>query len=257
MARVCEQEGSIAIVEDDVLLAKEIKKRLKVLNKEIFCFETGELFFSFWKKHKNKLALVLLDLGLPHGTGADLIPIIKEGNPLTKIVIITGLSTTGLNVRMYYRGADDFLEKPLDLHLLLPLVKRRLEIPCIKGKKDSLTVNEDSSGNSDRSDVYHLGNSGYFYDLDVDCVVNSSNSECLHFTPRESQVFKLLVASTEQVVPKQRFVGMLDFIKSVRTLSVWIGRLNKKLEKFTHGQLLIHSVYGLGYILKVQESKKS
>jgi len=75
--------------------------------------------------------VVLLDLSLPDGSGADLVPEIAEANTRTDIVLITGNATVDSAVGALRDGVTDYLVKPLDtarLHAVLKHAKRRCDL---------------------------------------------------------------------------------------------------------------------------------
>jgi two-component system sensor histidine kinase/response regulator len=71
--------------------------------------------------------LVLLDVMLPDGQGIDLLPVIKQQDPDTVVVIITGFATVELAVQAIKQGAYDFIAKPFTPDLLLMTVEQGLE----------------------------------------------------------------------------------------------------------------------------------
>jgi DNA-binding NtrC family response regulator len=71
--------------------------------------------------------LALVDLRLPDGNGADLIPRLRSVQPGLGVVILTGHGSIDVAVTAMKRGADQFLTKPVDLDALLIVLARVLE----------------------------------------------------------------------------------------------------------------------------------
>jgi two-component system nitrogen regulation response regulator NtrX len=67
--------------------------------------------------------LVLLDLGLPDGSGLDLIPKIRDQHPDAEVIVVTAETRVQSAVQAMQGGATDFLEKPVGLDRLLTTVK--------------------------------------------------------------------------------------------------------------------------------------
>ncbi len=67
--------------------------------------------------------LVLLDLGLPDGSGLDLIPKVRQQHPEAEIIVVTAETRVQSAVQAMQSGAVDFLEKPVGLDRLLTTVK--------------------------------------------------------------------------------------------------------------------------------------
>jgi len=57
---------------------------------------------------------VILDLRMPGGSGLDLIPRLKEADPATRIVVLTGYGSIATAVEAIRLGAVNYLTKPAD-----------------------------------------------------------------------------------------------------------------------------------------------
>lgn len=62
--------------------------------------------------------LVLLDQKMEGMSGDELLALLKKKNPLVRAIMITAYASVDTAVRVMRLGADDFLEKPVDLRLL-------------------------------------------------------------------------------------------------------------------------------------------
>ncbi|MEZ0328838.1 MAG: sigma-54 dependent transcriptional regulator [Dissulfuribacterales bacterium] len=71
----------------------------------------------------NSVSLVLLDHKMPGMTGDEVLERIVAINPLIKAIMITAYGEVGTAVRVMQLGAMDFLEKPVDLSLLLQKIQ--------------------------------------------------------------------------------------------------------------------------------------
>jgi two-component system OmpR family response regulator/two-component system response regulator QseB len=59
--------------------------------------------------------LVLLDLGLPHGNGLDVLRTLRERRDTTPVIVLTARDAVGDRVAGLDAGADDYLVKPFEL----------------------------------------------------------------------------------------------------------------------------------------------
>jgi DNA-binding NtrC family response regulator len=75
---------------------------------------------------------IVLDINLPDGSGLDFIDTIREHDPCTPIIVITGAGDIPLAVEAMQRGADNFLAKPVDNAALLVYLGKTLEIGVLK-----------------------------------------------------------------------------------------------------------------------------
>ncbi|MEM1178909.1 MAG: sigma-54 dependent transcriptional regulator [Acidobacteriota bacterium] len=66
---------------------------------------------------------VLTDLRLPDGTGLDVVEAARCATPRVPVLVMTGYGSVGSAVEAMKRGAVDFLEKPVELDELFPLVE--------------------------------------------------------------------------------------------------------------------------------------
>ena len=74
-----------------------------------------------------RYALVLTDLKLPGADGLAVLGAALANDPSVPVVLLTGYGTVETAVEAMKRGAADFLNKPVDVDLLLLLVKRHVE----------------------------------------------------------------------------------------------------------------------------------
>ena len=84
--------------------------------------------------HQNRVALSLLDIGLPDADGTELIPEIKADHPDTSIIMLTAVTDLQTALECLRYGADDYLTKPLQFAPFLETLRKVLE-------KRRLTIN--------------------------------------------------------------------------------------------------------------------
>ena len=74
--------------------------------------------------------VVLLDLGLPDGSGADLIPELRDANPDARAIVLTSALDPAVHTRaMIEYGAVGVLDKITELGHVAPAVRRILDMP--------------------------------------------------------------------------------------------------------------------------------
>ena len=62
---------------------------------------------------------IVLDLAMPGIDGIETLKLLKEKNPDLEIIMLTGHATVQKGVEAMKLGAEDFLEKPVELSVLL------------------------------------------------------------------------------------------------------------------------------------------
>ena len=76
------------------------------------------------KMRENEYDLVLVDLKMPRTTGIDMLRVIREERPETKVVIMTAYATVNSTVEAMRLGVFDYLPKPFKLADLRTILKR-------------------------------------------------------------------------------------------------------------------------------------
>jgi YesN/AraC family two-component response regulator len=70
--------------------------------------------------------LVLLDIKMPRVDGFEVLKFIKEKQPHTKVIMLTGFADLKNAIESKKLGAEDFVSKPYDLVDLLTTIERVL-----------------------------------------------------------------------------------------------------------------------------------
>jgi DNA-binding NtrC family response regulator len=76
--------------------------------------------------------IVLLDVFLPDGSGLTLLDRIARENPSPPVILMTAFGEVEIAVEAMKKGAQDFLQKPLDLARMLQAVERSREIVSLR-----------------------------------------------------------------------------------------------------------------------------
>ncbi len=76
----------------------------------------------------------IIDQNLPDGKGIDLIDDLRRANPDMAIVVITGMADVPLAVEAMWRGADNFLIKPVNLESLNIFLRKSMEVGTLRRK---------------------------------------------------------------------------------------------------------------------------
>jgi len=129
----------ILVVEDNKTLSADI---CKVLEEEDFLVETADAFFSASEKIAlYNYDLIILDIGLPDGSGLDLINLTGEAKENCGILILSAKNSIDDKVNGLDLGADDYLTKPFHPAELVARVKSIIRRKNFQGS-DFLEFNE-------------------------------------------------------------------------------------------------------------------
>lgn len=121
-----EDAATILIVEDDAEVFSLLEPKLSGPNRRIVRAETSAVATEFLAS--GNADLILLDLGLPDEDGRNLLARLR-GNPkyaATPIVVISEREGSQPKTECYALGADEYLEKPVDLDALSAVVATKL-----------------------------------------------------------------------------------------------------------------------------------
>jgi two-component system response regulator AtoC len=111
----------ILITDDEDMQRELLSGFLKKKGYEVFTAANGVEALELFAKIP--FQLVLLDHNMPGMTGDKLLAEMKKINPLIHAMMITAYGTVNTAVSVMKLGADDFLEKPIDLTSLLEKIR--------------------------------------------------------------------------------------------------------------------------------------
>ncbi len=112
----------VLIVEDEALLARNIKIFLERRGYEAACADTVRAAMTLYEEiHPDA---VLIDQNLPDGLGMDIIRKIRASDRGTKLVMMTAHGKVEMAVEAMKCGADDYLVKPVGLDEIAALLDK-------------------------------------------------------------------------------------------------------------------------------------
>ena len=214
----------ILIVEDNDELAEVLLDFLVAEGYEAEIAGNGYEALELFSAHSPRL--VILDIMLP---GMDGFTVCTEIRRLSDVPVII-VSARGEKTDMLDglgMGADDYIEKPYDIDILLAKIngifERRYRGRMIK--EGSLTID------CAKREVYLDGRP-------------------LPLTVKEYELLLLLVKNKEKVISKEELFNKVWGVESEseqQTLTVHIKRLRQKIEKDPGNPRCILTVWGVGY----------
>ena len=140
-----QEEVSILIVDDEESILKSLQG---IFTDEGYATLTASNSDDAMKIIlEQSPSLVMLDIWMPGRDGIDTLKQIKEKCPDLPVIMISGHASIATAVEATKLGANNFIEKPLDLHGTLQAVKRALE----GGDKPSALAEDTSSESSEQS----------------------------------------------------------------------------------------------------------
>jgi two-component system, OmpR family, response regulator len=175
--------------------------------------------------------LVVLDVMLPGRDGFMLLEVIRRTSG-AGVVMLTARDGVSDRLRGLDRGADDYLVKPF---VLAELVARVSAVLRRLGRTPSTVQIGDLL-------------------VDADSAVVQRGDVPIELTATELRLLRYLAAQRGRVVGKTQILtavwGYEDYDPNL--VEVHVSALRRKLEE--HGPRLLHTVRGLGYVLRADET---
>jgi CheY-like chemotaxis protein len=108
----------ILIVEDDFYIQDIFKIIFKSYGYEAVCVDAAEAIDTM----QDTPDIIIMDKQLPHMSGIEACKRLKQNPETQNIPVIMISATAGIQQAALAAGADDFLEKPFNMHLILKKV---------------------------------------------------------------------------------------------------------------------------------------
>ncbi len=113
---------NILIVDDETVQREVLGGFLRKQGFTVFAAADGREAIARFRDAP--VQLVLLDNRMPGMEGEEVLAHLKRINPMARVIVITAYGTVATAVAMMKLGADDFIEKPVDLALLIEKIGR-------------------------------------------------------------------------------------------------------------------------------------
>jgi len=113
--------GSLVLLIDDESVIREIgSEMLESLGFICISAENGEEAIHLYKKNREKIALIILDIEMPGLSGDKVYEILKKTDPSLKILIISGYAKGYLEAKYFKKKINPsmFMSKPFQLKQL-------------------------------------------------------------------------------------------------------------------------------------------
>ena len=116
--------GTVYLVDDDADVRDSLRRLLESQDYRVEAYDSGEAFIA--KYDPNAIAVLLLDQRMPGMPGTEVQDHLIARKATIPIVFLTGHGDVPMAVSALKKGAADFLQKPVKIEILLPLISRLL-----------------------------------------------------------------------------------------------------------------------------------
>jgi two-component system copper resistance phosphate regulon response regulator CusR/two-component system response regulator QseB len=219
----------ILLVEDDRKIGQFVTKGLE----EVACGATWARSCKEAREveGKNQFDVIILDLGLPDGSGLELLTEWRARKLACPVLILSARhevddKITGLNL-----GADDYLTKPFSFGELL--ARLRSLVRRHTGQKKTV--------------LEHRG-------IRLDLLKHEAalNGETVTLTQREYALLEFFLQNPARVLTRTQIAEKIwdcHFDMETNLVDVYVAKLRGKLRRGAEGEPLFQSVRGVGYKL--------
>ena len=218
----------ILLVEDNEELSSLMATFLVNEGYSVYRAMSGEEAADFLENDGAKL--VILDIMLPGIDGFTMCNIIREKENIP-IIILSAKIDKEDKVKGYNLGADDYLEKPMDIDILSMKVSALMKRCYDNLEKSSIIKSGDIDIHQDTMQVFYKGSE-------------------LNLTNKEYDLLLMLVENKGKTLNKNHIFNAIWGMESdseLQTLTVHIKMLRDKIEDDPKNPMRIKTVWGIGY----------
>lgn len=119
-------EYTIMVVDDTIEVVQYLQILLETTGVDFMFATSGEEAIELYRKHIDKIDLVLMDIQMPDMDGMQVTKKIKEINKDVAVVAQTAFALVAEKELFMQAGCDDFIPKPLEDSRLIDIFKRFL-----------------------------------------------------------------------------------------------------------------------------------
>ena len=213
----------LLLVEDDRSLGATLCERLSRESYDVSWVDTQQRALK--KLNEGLWDLVILDVGLPDGSGFDLARHIKDRMPVP-LMFLTALGSAEHRLQGFEIGAEEFIPKPFHLRELLLRVKHVLENHSVRRE---------------------VACNGRQIELESRAIVQPDGQR-EYPAVHDFELLQLLISNTPRVISRNEIVDVVwgeDKLPNQRTIDNMIVRLRQSLGDVK--SRYIRSVRGVGY----------
>lgn len=221
----------ILLIEDDIKIIQSLRKGLEENGCEVDIAYDGLI-----GKHlarKNEYNVIVSDIIIPGINGVQLCQELRQEGVRTPFIMLTALGALEEKLIGFDAGADDYLVKPFDFLELLA----RIRVVTKRIQSEPISVN-----------VLR------YADLEMNLTTREvfRENQRIDLTGKEYALLEYLLRNSERVLSKVDIaekVWDIRFDTGTNIIEVYITLLRKKIDKDFKVKL-IHTHYGVGYVLK-------
>lgn len=223
----------ILTVEDESRISRYLRSSLQMAGYDVLVANDGVQALEQVQAYQPDL--ILLDLGLPHMHGYEVLERVRQQSEVP-VIVLTALDTEDDKVKALMMGADDYLAKPFGNRELqariVSVLRRTRQVEKMPERESSYT------------------NGGLHIDMLTRSV--TVDSDAVHLTPTEYRLLITMSENTNRVLTHDYLLANVwgvEYTDDVHILRATIWRLRQKIEKDPGTPIYIMNEPGVGYRL--------
>lgn len=223
----------LLIAEDEEDLNRIMAMKLRGEGYEVDCCFDGEEALEHLLYAEYDAAV--LDIAMPVMDGLETVKRLRSQGKTTPVIFLTARDTVLDRIEGLDAGASDYVVKPFSFDELLARIR---------------AVMRTARGSA--SEVYELDD----LSLNTRSHIVARAGKQIDLTGKEYRLLEYLLTNKNQILSRERILNHVwgyDFEGSGNVVDVYMNYVRKKIE--ADGQRkLIHTVRGIGYVMRVEEN---
>jgi DNA-binding response OmpR family regulator len=229
----------ILVVEDEPHLAQGLRFNLEAEGHAVEIVQNGEDALQRLLQDKQAFEAVVLDIMLPGKDGFAVTRELREAQHFVPLLMLTACGRPEDVLKGFEAGADDYLQKPFNLDILLARIRSLLRRKqWMRGANDQDKTRE--------PDVFTFGN----MTVDFGKLQITSGTQVFQLTMMEGDLLRYLIRNSGRPVSRKAMledVWNLSEDTETRAIDNFIVRLRRYIEEDPARPRHLITVRGLGY----------
>ena len=205
-------QPTVLIVEDDDAIRSFVKYSFE--NEGYKAVAVSTVTEALQVAQANSFTLIIVDLGLPDGSGIEIIQKVRNSQEAS-ILVLSARTIEDDKVEALDAGADDYITKPFGVSELQARVRALL-----RRSKNVLAAPKQ-----------HFEFADVKVDLEKHQVYKQGKE--VHLTPREFNLLEMLVSNPEKLMTHRALLKAVwgpSFVESNHYLRIYVRQIRQKLE---------------------------
>lgn len=224
----------VLVVDDEASLRELLSMALRYEGWQVHTAEDGAQALKLARQHSPDV--IVLDIMLPDIDGLAVLARLREAGVMAPVLFLTAKDSVGDRVAGLTAGGDDYVTKPFSLEELVARLRGLI-------RRTALLQPEEA--------VLRVGD----LSLDEESYEVSRAGTAIQLTATEFELLRYLMRNPRTVLSRDQILDRVwdyDFGGRSSVVELYISYLRKKVDSL--GPRMIHTVRGVGYMLKPAES---